>query len=535
MVQVEPAPIEGAPALASHARKGSRWMKGLQLPFVRSFVVIAACVGLWALATPMFGSPDEPAHMVRAYAAVHGDLSGEVLAGSSEPQFLVPPVLVPDPPCYPFDGSEATYSSPCDVSVFDIPCYSFKPEVTADCLNVDDSGPSAFVPSRTANYPPLGFFLAGWPTLVSTGLASLYAMRLASAMAAVGFIALAFDTATRSRWAGALRIGLVLALTPLALWLSGTVNPSGPAIAAGTAAWVGGFVLISDDVGLRGHSGLVRWAAPFCIFLLLRRDSLLWGALMIVVMLALISAPRLRALLQRRDFWAWAAAIVVCAVLQLTLWGGQSAGGFASNAATGGHATLAFQDTFKNVAEMIGNLGWLDSPVPDVVYLAWLGLILTMAVVAISCATRRMRDAVVLVLLLTVGAITGLGALQHGYLQGRYVLPFSIGLPLMSVIGIAERDDLAAFLDVLRRSLLWLLPLLQTLAFAQLLRRYSVGEDGPYSFLWHSKWAPPYAPIGLLCLLFAGASWVMYRVLLGAGSRVDQEAHISPVSGAASS
>jgi hypothetical protein len=526
MVEVEPGSPPASSVRVSSADGSSRWKRAVHCPFTQYFVVLAVCIGLWALATPMFSSPDEPAHMVRAYAVVHGDFAGETAPGSSQTKFLVPAVLVPRPPCFPFDGSEKTYQSPCDVEEFDIPCYSFKSEVTADCLNIVDSGPSALIPSRTANYPPLGHLLAGWPSLLSSGLRSLYLMRLANGLAAVALIALAFDTASRSRSAGALRIALVLSLTPLVLWISGTVNPSGPAIGAAAAAWVGGYSMISDDTGLKARSALARWGAPFCIFMLLRRDSLLWGALMIVVMMSIISERRLRELVKQREFWAWSGAILASAGLQLAFWGGDSAGGFASTAGTGGHATRAFQDTFKNVQEMIGVLGWLDSPIPDLVYFVWLGLVLTMTAIALGAGASRLRIAIALVLFLTVGAITGLGALRYGYLQGRYVLPFSMGLPLMSAITIAARRDLAAFLEVLRKCLIWLLPLLQTLAFAQLLRRYSVGDNGPYSFFWNSKWAPPYVPISVLCVLHAVASSLMYRMLLQAD---DRDGHLDDV------
>jgi Predicted membrane protein (DUF2142) len=490
-------------------------------PFTRYVAVLAFCVVLWSVATPMFAGPDEAAHMVRAYALVHGDLVGDSESGSVEPRFLVPAVLVPHPPCFPFDGSTKTYQSPCDVADFDIPCYASTPEVTADCLNADDSGPSALVPSRTADYPPLGHLVAGWPTLFSSGLLSLYLMRLAMALASVALIALAFDTASRSSFAGAMRIALVLSLTPLALWLAGTVNPSALAIGAAAAAWVGGLAVIVDGP-MATRSSLARWGAPMCIFLLLRRDSLLWGALMVGVMATLASRTRARSLRGVRQFWGWVGAIAVCVALQIVFWGGHTTSDFASTLRTGGHATLAFRDTFNIVHQMIGVLGWLDSPVPDLVYFVWLGLALTIAAIALSCGTGRLRFAVGSTMLLSVGAITGVGALRYGYVQGRYVLPFSMGLPLVSAVTLAARRDLEAFLGVLRRCLTWLLPLLQTVAFAQLLRRYSVGENGPYSFLWHSKWSPPYAPIWVLCLLQAVASFLMYRVLLQPAQQNDR-------------
>lgn len=37
---------------------------------------MAGVIGLWALATPVFGSADEPAHATRAAAVARGELTG---------------------------------------------------------------------------------------------------------------------------------------------------------------------------------------------------------------------------------------------------------------------------------------------------------------------------------------------------------------------------------------------------------------------------------------------------------------------------
>ena len=51
--------------------------------FTVSFVLVFLNMAAWSLASPLFSSPDEPAHVVHAVALDHGQLIGTPVGGSS--------------------------------------------------------------------------------------------------------------------------------------------------------------------------------------------------------------------------------------------------------------------------------------------------------------------------------------------------------------------------------------------------------------------------------------------------------------------
>src|SRR3954470_20131928 len=123
------------------------------------WALLSALSAVWALATPISGSPDEPAHIVRAASVVRGEL-----VGTPSPDGHVVTV-----PRYIADTQRAT-------------CFAFLPRVTANCPGQDVDNRGAAIISTTAPglYNPLYYYVVGWPSLLSADDAGIYAMRIVS-------------------------------------------------------------------------------------------------------------------------------------------------------------------------------------------------------------------------------------------------------------------------------------------------------------------------------------------------------------------
>ena len=346
---------------------------------------------VWAVTNPMFASPDEPAHMVRAQGIVRGQFDGP----------------------YKVDG----------IPVDDIKCLAFHPEVSADCMTLEWAEAPTFEDSTATNYPPLFHFLAGLPSLFVHGLTGAYVMRLWLALICSSLLALAGAILFVRYPSRFMFLGWALSVTPMVLFLSATVNPSGLAVALGSVVWASGMVLadpgpVTDQRRLK--QVLVVSAAAF---LLVRRDSLLWlGA--IGVSLVALSPELLHSVWRRRKA---AAGLVVAGVAAGLLWVAPSWS--VLSAGNNGRSRWASipNDTYTYVKQAVGWFGWLDTPLSDAVMVAALVVLGTFLLLGLAASTEMVTRALV-----TVGALVFLVPLvfaefRYPYFQGRYYLPLAVG------------------------------------------------------------------------------------------------------------
>ena len=346
---------------------------------------------VWAATNPMFASPDEPAHMVRAQGIVRGQLEGP----------------------YKVDG----------IPVSAVNCLAFHPEMSADCMDLTWAEAPTFEDSTATNYPPLFHFLAGLPSLFVHGLAGAYAMRLWMALICASLLALA-GAILFSRYPSRFMVlGWALSVTPMVLFLSATVNPSGIATALGAVIWASGMVLA--DPGLETDK---RWLKRVLIggalaLLLVRRDSLLWlGA--IGGSLVALSPDSLRlAWLRRKALIGAIVAGVVAGVLWVApSWSVLSVG----NNGRSRWASIP-NDTYTYAKQAVGWFGWLDTPLSDAVMVAALvvlGSFLLLGLASSSGAVTRTL-AVVGTLVFLVPLV--FAEFRYPYFQGRYYLPLAVG------------------------------------------------------------------------------------------------------------
>src|SRR2546429_3445076 len=117
-----------------------------------SFLVVTMLAGMWALASPPFAGPDEPAHVIRAYAVDHGQLTGD------EPSARVTKELrrIGEGRHLLVVRAPAIYQSASGTL-----CFVFHPRVNASCLAFEGSTQDIDIPIYTARHPPAYYAVVG--------------------------------------------------------------------------------------------------------------------------------------------------------------------------------------------------------------------------------------------------------------------------------------------------------------------------------------------------------------------------------------
>jgi hypothetical protein len=160
--------------------------------------------------------------------------------------------------------------------------------------------------------------------------------------------------------------------------------------------------------------------------------------------------------------------------------------------------------------EQVGVFNYLEVVMPPLAYAVWGALAVALATTALLIATGRQR----LHLLLSIGAALAVPVLlvattmRHtGFsLQGRYVLSFSLVVPLLAGEILVRRHDRLRALDAEQI----FFPFALGAGFVQLVawwtnaRRFAVGLKGPRWFLPAAEWTPPLGWWPWLVLAFAG-------------------------------
>ena len=493
---------------AAPVRSGWSWRT-----YWAALTVLSLLLGLWGLATPRFAVPDEPAHFLKAAAVVRGQLIG---LPERPTRFGLPPAIAD--------------------TRFQTGCFVFLPEVPADCppgQGGSGTGPGDVVAYTAAGkYPPAYYALVGLPTLVWPDLRAVHAARGVSAALSAALLAAAVTAAAigRHRVAG-LAIGV--AVTPMVLFVASGLNPSGPEIAAAAALWASGAALALGTgpparplVGTLGVSAVV--------VALSRPISPFWVALIGVALLLLAGWRRVVELLRVRGVQVAVAAVVLACAAQAT-WILTSASlelyGAGRRVPLLERLRTSAGLTDERLRQLVGWFGWLDTPPPLAVHLAWAAVLLVVVVVAV----RRSRPRAVAVAgLLAVGVLVVPVVLEArsisdvGYFwQGRYTLPLAVGVPLVLAAGSrasARRPLLALLLTVVAACHL--------VVYVVALGRYTVGTGNGLGLV-DEQWAPP-LPALVLAAAFAAVLLGWSAVLFRCGGQPNGGADSGPDAAAAS-
>lgn len=442
--------------------------------WVSSALTAFALAVLSALAVPLMGLPDEPAHAVHAVAVVRGELVGQDTVRTD--------------PTVGWTRTETSVRVPAAYAGLPaLPvCFAFRPDVPAACAPpvAEAAGRPTAAVTTVGTYNPAWYAAVGWPTLLVPPLPALVAARLVAASLFAALVAVAVIGAWRAgarRWGLA---GLLLALPPVAVHLAGGINPSGTEIAAAAALWTTSAAMVG---GATARPDVARWVVAGVAVAVARP---LGPALAIGIPVATFLVLRdrtARSPWARRRVRVGAAAVGATAMVALgwSLWRGtlSAFSGFPTPEATGLTAVRRSLGLVpERLAEMVGVLGWADVALPRAVVAGWLVAVVVLLAAGLRRADRAPRAwllaLAVAVLALPVAADVRSAPTIGFVWQGRYTLPVATGLPILAGL-LVDRFGPG------RGPGRWLLPLVvagagaaHAAGFLAVLRRFRVGRDG---------------------------------------------------------
>ena len=467
-----------------------------------SFAIFAVLGMLWATALPLFGSPDEPAHVTRAVSVARGEWIGERIPGLTGGwrEVEVPQIVV--------KGN-------------DVGCFAFRNAVTAACL--DYRGSNRIVQARTTagTYFPAYYFITGLPSLITAQARGVYLMRYLSAIVCGALLASALASVRSfpNRRVGA--IGLAVAVTPMVLFVNGTVNPSSLEISAAIAAWASAFALIAASADEPLDRRLViRVAVAFSALGLARLFAPMWIIAILGTVGLVAGITVIRRLLRERGL-QMAALVIAIATLSQIVWNV-----LIKPVDTGTSVDVSRYELIRNTIgrsgffydSMIGNFGWLTVHAPYLTIVVWTAAIGLVLALGLAVSSRRASIA-----LLLVAAATALLPLVSEYRevpiigpfwQGRYTLPLAVGVPIVASYLIGA-SSIGARLARSRLALVVGIALGagHFLGFAQTLRRFTVGSNGPFRYWSGAPWGPPFGALPVtLAFVAVLVGWLVWML-----------------------
>ena len=477
--------------------------------YVRNFAgrpgrFLAVCLAVtfvnfavWSVATPLFASPDEPAHVVHAAAAVRGEIVGRTVKSSSNAmtRVSIPEVFAAG---YPYTT-----------------CFMGHDTVPASCAPaLSTSTKVVRTATYVGRYPPLYYLMVGLPSLVTVSTLGIYLMRLMSALLDASLVSLALLSIAVWSRRRLLLVGVMIAATPTVWFFGGVVNPSGFEICAAICLWSSGLVLVLEHAD-HPPPGLVTIVVVAMAALLLARPlSPLWDAI-IVGLLALLGGRRAVVGISRSRVTRWSIGPLIACCLFTVAWVISQhsldlvpAGVPVPAGETRLHlVAVIFGYTGTWIQQMIGVFGWLDTFSPLVTYLVWFAMI--GFVLGLAFASAKGRHVGLLIFLgLAVLLIPVVIAYSQSHRlgvvwQGRDILPVAVGLPLTAVALLEQTEIVRPWRLRVAATLCLGMGVADVAAFVEALRRYTVGVAGPLNFL-SGPWQPPLGSLGVVvcCCVF---------------------------------
>jgi hypothetical protein len=313
-------------------------------------------------------------------------------------------------------------------------------------------------------------------------------------------------------------VGLIVAVTPMVIFTSAVISPSGAEVASALCLIAALIRLWRDPLAAGaayalGASGFVlaigRPLGPVWVVL---------GAGLLIVLLGRQNLCLLWASAPRRNI-ALAALVAIGATANLVWQVAVLAPGARSISEVLsfiGPSIGALPETF---GEAIGVFGWQDTLMPRPVYGVW-GLAL-IALIAAALLVGRLREIrTVELVLLASGALTvalsAFAVMPTGFaIQGRYMLPALITVPFLSgeVMHRNRNKAKGSWASGLVVVLAACVALVQLAGWYSNAHRYAVGRDGPWLFLTSAQWQPRLGWPLLLAVATAGAACIIASVL----------------------
>ena len=445
----------------------------------------ALLLAAWVLCAAPFSAPDEWSHYLRAIGIGEGHLVGERVANFHDP------ALTPAQQAWVAQAVRAVKVPP-GLSPDGYGCNAFHPEVPAACISKIPP-PSAVPVVRIAvngTYAPFAFVLPGLLLrLANTPPGALSLARAANALTCLVLLALAVCVTSRASLPG-----LLLSVTPMAVYLAASLNPSGPEVAAAVAFGAGVLALERDRAPM-AWTTVALGGAALCLCRSL-------GPLFVLLIAACALLCSLRGALENVRAAPRRAAVAALAIglgaAANRLW--EARYGPELRFPRMEPAWIALRQAARSypewLREAIGVFQYTDSSMPGAVYLLWSFLALAAIALALWLGTARERSALLLAILLALAVPLLLEAFAlrpiGWVVQGRHVLPVAVIVPLVAgeIVGRhAHRLDRGLFAASCA-AVCFACPAVQMVALYADARRSAVGSRGSWLFPFHPAWSP---------------------------------------------
>jgi hypothetical protein len=466
----------------------------------------------WVMSTRPFVAPDEASHYLRALSIADGTLLG---------------------PRVPYDNPGLTPAARAwtnhDTRIVVVSARRSPPNVT--CVGGMPDVHGCLEQTPTGDYQPLPYLLPAVALKAANDATTgLWLARIGSALPTLAFIVLAFALL----WDGAAWswVGLMLALTPMVLFVGSVINPNGLEIAS-ALAFAAGTVRVSRAPASRPVWVWVALVLSGVTAVLTWQVGPVFVALSLAVGAALLPSWDRRTLADlRRPLSITVGALVVAIAVFLAY--GLSSGLLHSTirfGSSGSDLNAGFGQLSPVLRDAVGTFGLLSVKLPTLAYWLWWGATIVLVAAALSTGSKRQRA--VLIAVTAVALMFPVLFYIWSYrfsgfgLQGRYVLPMLILVPL--VAGEVLLRNLASRRRPARSVACGVIAF--TAAFQVVAwwvnARASAGTDAAVRFYDGALWTPPLGWGLWIALVLVGA-----LLLVGIGVmdviHADERAAIAP-------
>jgi hypothetical protein len=470
----------------------------LRLVSVLAFLSFFLMGAAWAAATPWDGAPDERAHIIRAAGVVSGQLAPE--------------------PTKAQNGTGGFQRVPATLDRDT--CYAFDPRRSAACQQTPaPNGQFADLGTAAGRYQPTYYALVGLPLRLSPDYTGLLIARLIGVAVAAAFLAAAVRSivAWSRRWF--MVAGVLVATTPMAMHIIGSINPNGVEIAAAIAMWAALIPLVHSE-GPVDRRLLALFTISAAAVASIRPSGPGYVVIAVAVVLATAGGTRLLRLFRDRMVWLATAALGVVGIgsgIWILAMKANELGAITSTLGeltTGEALQVVLVDRMGFYFEsMVGYFAFLDVRMPGTYYALWYAVTGFLGITALVFGRRADRWRLTLVVLAAfvlpvVGDVVSANTLGM-IMQGRYVLPAAAGAALLAGHIISERGG---FRPGTTRSMLgWIAAIvipLHLIGLGWTMIRYQQGLGGqpvvqslnPFA----GEWLPSIGPFGVAALAVAG-------------------------------
>ncbi|MGI8392666.1 DUF2142 domain-containing protein [Leucobacter sp. W1038] len=385
-------------------------------------------LGAWAIASPVGAAPDDDYHLASIWCA-WGERADLCAPGDTEDERVVPERLVEASDC--FWGSA---------------------EKSAACWVTDETDVSTSRGNFTGHYPPVFYAVMGM--FASPDIAvSTVLMRLFNAAVFVGAVS-AIIALLRPGQRGPIIWGALVTLVPLGVFIIPSVNPSSWAVLAGLTVWIATY-------GFFTAASRPRAAALAALAVVLgamgagaRGDSAVYVAFGGVIA-AILAFEKSRSWLKRALLPLGLIIIGAFFFLTATQSTGAATAGAAVGLAGAGGSSADPVEPVSQWGTVLANfldlpwlwtggtgtwaLGWLDTPVPNSVWVVMIGLLFAVVLWGLQVTNWRKGIAISLTLLALIAVplyvLYGLYARVGDQVQPRYLLPLVVICVSVVVVG----------------------------------------------------------------------------------------------------